>query len=375
MTPNNALEVEAAARQMRQTHVSRAGSWPAGMLMMAALLLLAGASFAQSAADVGLNTTAAVLEIAPAERLYDGTVEAVNSATVSAQTAGRIAEVYYDVDDYVEAGAPVIRFTNVEQTASARQAEAQLQEALARETEASDEYERIRNLYGSNAVSKRDLDRALTARDAAVARVAAARSALESAREQVEYTIVRAPYAGIVTERHVEVGESVSVGRPLMSGLSLEALRVKVEVPQQIVGRIRESMKASVLTDEGRVTPTSITIFPYADQSTNTFTVRLELPEGQFSLYPGMFTKVAFVVGEAQRLLVPTSAIVRRSEVTGIYVVNDDKSIRLRQIRIGAEFGERTEVLAGLLPDENVATDPVSAGIYVKSASSADHGS
>ena len=337
-------------------------------------LFAAAAGHAQASAETPLQTATVVLEFTPLERLFDGTVEAVNRATVSAQTAGRIAEVYYDVDDYVEAGSPIIRFTNVEQTASVRQAEAQLQEALARETEANDELERIGKLFESSAVSKRDMDRAQAASSAATARVSAARSALDSARQQLEYTIARAPYAGIVTERHVEAGESVSIGQPLMSGLSLEALRVKVELPQQLIGSVRESMKASVLTDEGRVAPADITIFPYADQSTNTFTVRLVLPDGQFSLYPGMFTKVAFVVGEAQRLLVPTSAVVRRSEVTGIYVVGTDRSVRLRQIRTGAEFGDRTEVLAGLLANEVIATDPVSAGIYVKSRISADDG-
>ena len=112
-----------------------------------------------------------------------------------------------------------------------------------------------------------------------------------------------------------------------------------------------------------------VTIFPFAHSASNTFRVRLELPAGQFGLYPGMFVKAAFVVGESQRLLVPASALIRRSEVTGVYVAGEDDVVRLRQVRVGRTFGERAEVLAGLRPGERIATDPVEAGIYLKTRS------
>lgn len=304
--------------------------------------------------------------LAPLERLVDGTVEAVNQATMSAQTAGRIAEVYYDVDDYVPAGQPIVRFTDVEQQSALRQAQAALDEAVARNNQAEEEFRRVSGLYESGAASRREYDQALAAREAAAARVSAARSSVAAAEQQLEYTLVRAPYAGIVTERHVEVGESVAVGRPLMSGLSLESLRVVSDLPQQVAGRVREHRKAYVLTDEGRVEVTGLTIFPFAHSASNTFRVRLELPPGQFALYPGMFVKVAFVVGEEERLLVPTAALVRRSEVTGVYVVDADNNVRMRQLRVGGAFGDRTEVLAGLREGDRVATDPVKAGIYLK---------
>ena len=320
-----------------------------------------------SAEEVPLETTVAEMARAPLERIYDGTVEAVNKATMSAQTSGRIAELFYDVDDYVEPGDPIVRFTDVEQQAALQQAKANLEAALARQQQAIAEFRRAEGLYQSGSSSKREYDEALAARDAAVARVNAARSAVETAEQQLEYTLVRAPYAGIVTERHVEVGEAVAVGQPLMSGLSLESLRVVVELPQQVAARVREHKKASILTDEGRVEAESVTIFPFADSASNTFTVRVELPDGQFALYPGMFVKVAFVVGDAERLLVPTGALLRRSEVTGVYVVSGDGDVRLRQVRAGNTFDDRTEILAGLAEGERVALDPVRAGIYVKS--------
>lgn len=335
------------------------------LALLSAAALGASASISAQESATSLETVAAVIESAPLERAYDGAVEAVNQATVSAQTAGRIAEIFYDVDDYVEAGSPIIRFTDVEQQAALRQAEAALSEAQARSREADEEFNRTEQLFERGSSTRQEYDRAVAARDSAAARVAAAQSAVSAAEQQVEYTIVRAPYAGIVTERHVAVGEAVTIGQPLMSGLSLEALRVNVALPQETAARVREHKAAAVITASGRIEPESITIFPFADPATNTFMTRVELPQGQFSLYPGMFVKVAFVVGESRRLLIPAAALVRRSEVTGVYVV--DGGVRLRQLRIGNEFGDRVEVLAGLSEGERVAVDPVAAGIYVKS--------
>ena len=326
----------------------------------------------QAAEELPFETAVAEMARAPLERIYDGTVEAVNQATMSAQTAGRIAEVFYDVDDYVEPGLPIVRFTDVEQQSALRQAKAALEEALAREKQAAAEFRRAEGLFESGSSSKREYDQALAARDAAAARAAAARSAVQTAEQQLEYTLVRAPYAGIVTERHVEVGEAVSVGQPLMSGLSLEALRVVVNLPQEAAAKVREHQAAFILTDEGRVEAKKITIFPFADSASNTFTVRIELPQGQFALYPGMFVKVAFVIGDAERLLVPTQALLRRSEVTGVYVVSDEGDVRLRQVRAGNTFDDRTEILAGLAAGESVALDPVRAGIHIKSQAVAD---
>jgi len=322
---------------------------------------------AQEVTSPSLETVAVVRDVAPLERLYDGTVEAINYATMSAQTTGRIAEVFYDVNDYVEAGAPIVRFTDVEQQAARRQADASLKEANARQLEADQEYDRASGLYVSGAMSKRELDQARATRDAAIARVKSAESAVDAAKQGVEYTLVRAPYAGIVTERFVEVGESVVVGKPLMSGLSLEQLRVLVDLPQQMIAPVRATGEAGILADEGRIQAEDVTIFPFADSASNTFRVRVDLPAGQFGLYPGMFVKVAFNIGESKRLLIPEAAVLRRSEVTAVYVVNEVGDARLRQVRVGNRFSDRIEILAGLDEGERVAINPVLAAMQVKS--------
>lgn len=314
-----------------------------------------------------LATVTASYENAAIERVFDGTVEAVHQATVSAQTGGRIAEINYDVDDFVEAGSLLVRFTDIEQRTALDQARAQLAEAKARQTEAEEQYRRAQNLQQRGLGSQRDLDSALAGRDSATARVTAAESAVVAAQQQLDYTRVEAPYAGIVTRRFVERGETVTPGQPLMSGLSLEKLRVAVELPQTVAGEVRKDPKAWVITAEGRVISEEITLFPIADPVTNTFRVRLDLPDGQFGLYPGMFVKAAFPVGETERLLVPARAVLQRSEVTAVYVVTDNR-VRLRQVRLGQRFSDRVEVLSGLSEGEQVAIDPVRAGMVAKLA-------
>jgi RND family efflux transporter MFP subunit len=314
---------------------------------------------------MSLETAAVHYEAAPRERVLDGRVEAVNQGTVSAQTSGRIAELPFDVNDFVDTGAVVMRFTDTEQRAALNAAEAALAEARARLAQAETDFERAESMIENNTISRAQFDAATAERDSARARLDAAVAGVDTAQEQLEYTVVRAPYAGIVSKRHVELGELVSPGQPLISGLSLQSLRVNVDVPQSLFHAVRTIAKAAVYVDGERIEAESLTFFPVADAAANTFRVRVNLPDGAATLYPGMFIKVAFVVGEAQRLLVPAEAIVRRSELSGVYVIANDK-VSLRQVRLGRRYGEFVEVLAGLADGESVATDPVRAGILAK---------
>ena len=182
------------------------------------------------AAPVGFETITVAPRTAARERSWDGVVEAVNQATLSAQTRGRVLELPFDVNDYVEAGQVVVRFTDVEQVSAQRRASAGLNAAQADYTEAETAFRRTEELVAKQLLARASLDQARARRDAARAALEAARAGVSEAGEQVDYTVIRAPYSGILTERHVRVGESVQPGQPLVSGLSLQQLRVNVEV-------------------------------------------------------------------------------------------------------------------------------------------------
>ena len=156
-----------------------------GAVAVAVLSAAALAGTDSASASGGLATMVVTSREAPAERVLDGTVEAVNQSTVSAQTAGRVEAILFDVNDKVPAGALIMRIRSTEQVANLTQAQAALKEATAREAEAQTRYERIADMYQRRVVAKATYDEASAARDAAVARLIAARAGLEAAREGV----------------------------------------------------------------------------------------------------------------------------------------------------------------------------------------------
>jgi RND family efflux transporter MFP subunit len=331
-----------------------------------ASLLLAGIAQAGTA----LEFVSARLIKVPSERVFDGVVEAVRQSTVSSRISGTIRSVHFDVNDYVEKGEVLVRFRDAEQRARMARSEANLREAKARVAEAEAEYKRIRKVFAKKLVSESVMDKAAAARDAARARLQAAKAAVAEAREQLEYTVVKAPYSGIVTLRHAEVGETVQVGQALLTGLSLDELRVSVEVPQTVVDAVRHHEQAFILPQRNggdRVKAERLTFFPYADPVAHTFRVRAYLPLGTPELYPGMLVKAAFVTGEESLLLIPDMAVMRRGEVSGIYVPDEKGRLSMRFVRVGRLVGkEMREVVSGLEAGERVALDPLKAALALK---------
>jgi len=333
-------------------------------------LLIAGFIAATAVqAEQRLQTMTVDYEEQPLVQVLDGVVEAVRKATVTSQISARVTQVAFDVDDYVEEGALLVRFRDVEAGSAVQQAQAQLAEARARLKEAEAELRRISDLHERRLVAQAQLDNARANRDSARARLIAAQAQLTAASEQVDYTEVRAPFSGYVTERFVEPGEAVTAGSPLLSGVSLDELRVAVSVPQRLVQAVREVGVATVVMPDGRLVESErLTIFPYANSRSHDFTARVYLPvKAEQQLYPGTFVKVQVTVGKTRQMRVPCTAVVNRSELTGVYVVRADGSVALRQVRLGKVQPDGTVVvLAGLEPGEQVALDPVRAGMILK---------
>lgn len=350
------------------------------LALLAALLLLshsanseeAEAESTQNPSEPRIATAEVGHREVPKEYRLDGVVEAINRTTVSAQTSGQVEEILYDVDDFVEKGEVIVRLRDTEHRARLAQAAAELKSASAQLEQAREEHARIAGLYEKQNVSESTMDQAEADLESAKARLDSAQASLEQAREQLEYTQIRAPYSGIVTRRHIERGEVASPGSPVMSGISLEELRVIIDVPQSLIPAVRNLGEIKVYLPDGEVTePSRITVFPFADLGSNTFKVRADLEAQTEGLFPGMFVKTGIVTGKKTQLTVPKEAVVYRSEVTGVYVVDRDGDIRLRQIRIGPVMDDEVVVLSGLSEGEQVALDPIAAGVALKAQAQA----
>ncbi len=331
-----------------------------GRLMI--YLVLAGvmASARVQAETGGLKLVRVEYQQVVEERTLNAVIEAVNKATVSAQTSGRVTKIYFDVDDVVHKGDVLLRMRD-------RKQRARFNAAKARHVEAEVEYRRMKEIYAKKLVARARLDKA-------EARLKSAKAGMEQAQESLENTIVRAPYSGIVVKRYVEVGETARVGERLFTGLSLESLRASVNLPQDLINVVRKLKRARVIwgsgLEQGRsqsMMAKSMTISPYADPVSHTFLLRVNLPPGQHGMYPGMAVKVAFVTREVKKLLVPITAVVHRSEVSAVYVMDKNGTLSMRQVRLGSRVNaKQVEILAGLQAGERIARDPLAATVRLK---------
>lgn len=289
------------------------------------------------------------------EQTFDGVLEAINQSTVSAQTSGRITTINVDVGDEVNKGDLIVAITDTEQQARVNSAQARYDEALA-------QYRRIQKMYQGKLVSKANYDQA-------EATYKSAEANLKEAQQNLAYTKVYAPYSGIVLSRAVKVGETVGPGSPLMTGLSLEALRVQVSIPQSSISAVRAYQKAYIRLDNGQtLTSTALRIPPSANAQTHTFEVLVNLPTGSFDLYPGTVVKVAFITGERSAVSIAKEWVAHRGEVTGVYVVENDQ-LSFRLVRLGSLTEDHQyPVLAGLQAGDQIAIDPVTAAIAYKAS-------
>ena len=299
---------------------------------------------------------------------WDGVVEAVRRADLAAQTTGRVSAIAVDVNDRVRAGEVLLRITAVEQDAAANAARAQLRAAEASAAEAEQNYRRFAALAEAQYVSKAQIDQARAARDSAVAARNAAAAMLAQAAQQSQYTVVRAPFDGVVSRRDVEPGETVAPGQPLMGVYAPGALRIEVADPQTAAEAIRRDPRARVVLPGGReVVPAEVIVFPAADAASHSVNVRVRLPDLDPSPAPGTTAKVVFDAeagtasdGAAAPVRIPLSAVAQRGELSGAYVKQGGRLL-LRQLRLGARVGDNVEVISGLQAGDKVASDPVAA--------------
>lgn len=332
----------------------RAGFSPLVALLSLAILM----PLPVTAADVQTQTLS--LQPVPLQRVFDGQVEAIHAATVSGQTSGRVADIAFDVGDKVPAGATILRLVSEDQQGA-------LQQALAAQADAEEglrldqiERNRIRELFGKGVVSKAELDRAESRVSSRKAQLKSADGALRRAQQQLSYTVVQAPFGGVVSERHIELGEAVNPGTPLMSGFDPDALRVVVNIPQDIAGLVRESAAVQVQHQDSLLTPARVQVYPVANPVSGSVKARLDLSPGSHGLRPGQWVKVAIRLGDDNQLLVPRSAVLQRSQISAVYVEQAGK-LQLRQIRLGAVHGDQVAVSAGLNPGDRLVLNPLDA--------------
>jgi RND family efflux transporter MFP subunit len=258
------------------------------------------------------------------------------------------------------------------QTAAA--STAQVQAARASLEVATRDFERQKQLFAQQYISQAALDRAEAQFKATQAEAQALLAQAGAARTQSDFYVVKAPYAGVVAEVPVTLGDMAMPGRLLLSIYDPTALRVTANVPQTSAARLASASAGNgprielpgLPAQRQWLSPVRVQVLPTVDAATHTVQVRLDLPPRTDGLSPGMFARAWLplepgATSAAARLYVPAQAIVKRAEMTGVYVVNGEGRPLLRLVRVGRTSGGRTEILSGVSAGERVALDPQAA--------------
>jgi len=337
----------------------------------AALLALA-AAFAVGASGAVAGDKAGVgpvLEVAVREMPQtigaEGVVEAVRQTTLGAQVAGRIIAFDVKAGDSVRAGQVLLRIDPRTADQAVAASRSQIAEAEANLANAKLKHDRNRDLLAQKFVSQAAVDQSDAEYKAAQAQLAAVKANAGQAIAAQSFTTVTAPYAGVIGETLAELGDMAQPGRALITLFDPRELRVTATVPQAVLPKVRldAPIRIEIPALGKTLTAVRATVIPLADAKTHTSRIRLDLPTGE-GLLPGQFARARFVVGAVRVLAVPASAILRRGEVTAVYLIDADGRAHLRHVRAGEGVGEdQVEILSGLSAGERIAVNAIQAGM------------
>jgi len=277
---------------------------------------------------------------------------------------GRVAQVYVDAGSWVRQGQVLASIDRAVQGQEAAQLAAQIQVARADAALAQNELERSQSLVGRGFVSKADLDRKRAARDAAAARVRVAQAQLGGAQARIGRLDVRAPTAGLILARSVEVGQVVSAGAGGLFRLARGGeMEMRASLSQQDLALVRTGMAATVKpigldrTFAGRIWQISPVIDPQSRQGE----VRIAIPYDP-SIRPGGFAEAKIGAGGSTAPLLPQSAVLSDEKGNYVYIVNAKNEVERRAVRIGSVDDRGVTVVEGLSGQEAVV---LSAGPFL----------
>lgn len=354
------------------------------LVALAALSMVGAASAAESVAEGGALATVELRSAAGQsnETSLDGVVEAVRQTRLSTQVAGAIVALQVKAGDRVKAGQELLRIDASAAQQGVAASASQVEAAQAQLKVAASELARQKQLHQKQYISQAALERSQAQWEAAQAQVNALQAQTRVAQAQSGFFLLKAPYAGVVSEVAVTLGDMALPGRPLLTLHDPSALRVTAAVPQALLGGLSSRLDQVRYEINGtagpaaRLQPASVELLPTIDAASHTAQIRLALPPAganNAAVMPGLFARVWLPAGASasakagpQRLFLPASAILRRAELTGAYVIDAQGKPRLRQVRLGRTSGDEVEILTGLRPGDKVAADPQAAAAVAR---------
>ena len=296
-----------------------------------------------------------------------GSVQAYTESPIYARTNGYLLRWYKDIGATVRKGELLADLDTPEVDQELSQAQAARQQMVAALDLARTSADRWRELRRTDSVSQQELDQRTSDYAQAQANMAAADANVRRLQEMESFKHVYAPFAGVLTKRNVDIGALVNAGnggsgKELFVLALIDPLRVYVSVPEADAPNMRVGMRAWIGLAEypsSRFSGTVVRTANAIDQSTRTLLTEVDVPNKAGRVLPGAYAEVHFNVAvNGNRLSVPSSAILFRSEGPSVAVVGPDDRVQLRPIAIGRDFGTSLEILQGIKAHDRVVQNP-----------------
>ncbi len=312
----------------------------------------------QTREKVKVKLAQARLREYPVEFSFSGKLESGKQANLSTRIMGQIEQIYVQPGQRVSKGQVLLRIRNQDIMAKKAQVEATLTEARSAYENAEKDLKRFEALYQSQSTSEKEMDDIRTRFQMAKARLTATEQMQHEVNENLQYTTIRAPYAGIITGKFVQKGDMANPGMPLLSVESPDQWQVVARIPEEDISRVKlnEPVKVRLhalenLTIEGTIAE----INPSAVHTGPQFEAKVLLsavPRYAAGLYTGTYATVDYKKGSQPLLLIPGNSLIKRGQLTGLYTVSQEGTALLRWIRTGKTYGDSIEVLSGLADGE-----------------------
>jgi RND family efflux transporter MFP subunit len=280
-----------------------------------------------------------------------GTAEAVRQATLSTKLMGTVLQVFAKEGDIVAAGQPLVRIDARDLVAQQAQIAASIADAEATQREASTNAGRMRALYADSAATRAQLDAAETGLARADAGVRAANAAAASVTAMASYSVVRAPFAGVITKRLVDPGAFATPGAPLMTVQDGRQLRITATATPDIARELRRGQSVAATIEGRSLTAVVEGIIPGAAGNLYAINALVANPGG--ALLPGSTATLLVPLGSRNVIAVPMAAVLRQGDLTGV-TLRTASGDEVRWVRLGAIAGELVEVNAGLSAGDQV---------------------
>ena len=293
----------------------------------------------------------------PLMAVVPGSIVPEQKAQISSRLIGYIKGLEVQVGQKVKRGQLLFSIDSADIKSQIVQANAGYQQAIAGLNDAKLDYDRFTQLYKEESVSKQQYDKIRLQYSVAQQNVAAAKSGLNQAKEQLNYANVKAPFDGVIVDKMAVAGDLASPGKPIVVIENAASLIVQTEVAGDLFAVIKMGDEASVVVD-GQPKPlvgTIYTLVSSANPKTRTHTVKLSLPAIN-NVNSGTFARVSFKRDVRQTMMVPMTAIVNRAGIEGVFVNENGKAF-FYMVRTGQTIGDMVEVQSGLALGEQVVID------------------